>query len=47
MVISAVFTTFLWTSVIYASFTNVGKVELTMHLLKFEVRKFEKISDFL
>ena len=36
------FTPFLLTSIIFVSFTNVEKIELTLHLLKFEVRKPEQ-----
>ena len=46
MVISAVFTPFLWTSVIFTKFSNVRKVVLTMNLLKFEVRISEEITEF-
>ena len=46
MVISAVFTPSLWTSVIFTKFTNVRKAVLTMSLLKFEVRISEKITKF-
>ena len=46
MVISAVFTSFLQNSVIFTSFTNVGKVQLPMDLLKFEELKSQKVSEF-
>ena len=46
MVISAVFTPFLWASDIFTKFTNVRNVLLTMSLLKFEVRISEKITEF-
>ena len=42
MAIFEVFTPFLLTSIIFFSFTNVEKIELTLHLLKFEVRKPEQ-----
>ena len=46
MVMSAIFTPFLWTGVIFTIFTNVRKVMLIMNLLKFEVRISEKITEF-
>lgn len=44
--IFAAFYSFLWTFATFASFGNAGKVELTMHLLNFDVRKPAKISEF-
>ena len=46
IVVFAAFGSFLWTGVIFASFSIARKVELTMHLLKFGVRNSEKISEF-
>ena len=38
---------FLWTGVTHGSFSNTGKVELTMYLSKFEEESQENILDFL
>lgn len=38
---------FLWTGVTHGSFSNTGKVELTMHLSKFEEESQENVLDFL
>ena len=46
MVISAVFSPFLWASVVFTKFTNVRNVVFTMRLLKFEVRISEKMTEF-